>query len=255
MTKRQPLSEDGAFQIVPAVDVLDGKVVRLHRGDYERVTVYAADPASQAQRWVAAGAELVHVVDLAGARSGDPDPDLWHRLGSAGVPFQVGGGIRSVESARAALAAGAARVVIGTAAVWDPALPAEIVAEVGPQAVVAAIDVRDGRATGAGWRDGGRQLGEVLTDLVRSGVERALVTGISRDGTMDGPDLVLMARAAAIAPDLRLLASGGVGSLADLETTRNAGYEGVIVGRALYEARFTLAEALAVAGGEPRPSA
>jgi phosphoribosylformimino-5-aminoimidazole carboxamide ribotide isomerase len=232
------------LQVIPAVDVLEGRAVRLLRGDYDQVTVYADDPVEQALVWHSQGADLVHVVDLDGARSGDPDLGLWHRLAEAGVPFQVGGGIRSAALARAAIAAGAARVVMGTTAVWSP----DVLAEVGdPARVIAAIDVREGSATGAGWTDGGRDFAAVLDDLARHGVERLLVTGIGRDGTMDGPDVELVS---AVTGDGRfaVLASGGVGDLDDLRVVAGIGCEGVIVGRALYEGRFTLAEARAVGG-------
>src|SRR5688572_27931571 len=108
------------MQVIPAVDVLDGKVVRLLRGSFSDVTVYGSNPVAIAANWIEGGARLVHLVDLEGARSGRPDPSLWHRFGAAGVPFQVGGGIRDVETARAALDSGAERVVLGTAAVWNP---------------------------------------------------------------------------------------------------------------------------------------
>jgi phosphoribosylformimino-5-aminoimidazole carboxamide ribotide isomerase len=230
------------LQIIPAVDVLEGRAVRLLRGDYDQVTVYADDPVEQALVWHSQGAELVHVVDLDGARSGDPDLGLWRRLAGAGVPFQVGGGVRTAALARAALAAGAARVVMGTAAVWSP----DVLVEVGdPARVIAAVDVRERSATGGGWTDEGRDLEAVLDDLARYRIERLLVTGIGRDGTMAGPDVELLSE---VTQDGRfaVLASGGVGDLDDLGAVAGIGCEGVIVGRALYEGRFTLAEARAV---------
>jgi phosphoribosylformimino-5-aminoimidazole carboxamide ribotide isomerase len=227
-------------QIIPAVDVLDGRVVRLMHGDYDRVTVYADDPVARAAAWVEEGAPLVHVVDLAGARSGDPDSRLWELLTEAGVPFQVGGGIRTASVARAALQAGALRVVMGTAAVWDPGILAEVGAA---DRVVAAVDVRGGRATGAGWLDEGRALDDVLDGLAAAGVRRMLVTGISRDGTMEGPETELL-RSVMADGRFAVIASGGVGSLDDIAAVGRLGCEGVIVGRALYEGRFSLAAAL-----------
>lgn len=227
-------------QIIPAVDVLEGRVVRLMHGDYDRVTVYADDPVARAGAWVADGAPLVHVVDLAGARSGEPDAALWRSLAAAGVPFQVGGGIRTAEVARTALEAGAQRVVMGTAAVWDPA----ILADVGDaDRVVAAVDVKGGRATGAGWLDEGRPIDRVLAGLAGVGVRRMLVTGISRDGTMEGPETELLG---SVVADGRfaVIASGGVGSLDDIGAVARLGCEGVIVGRALYESRFSLPDAI-----------
>lgn len=234
------------MQLIPAVDVLDGKVVRLVEGDFDRVTVYADDPVEQAAAWQEAGAALVHVVDLAGARDGTPSEPLWRALSDAGVRFQVGGGIRSPQAAGRAVEAGAARVVMGTAAVWQPELLAATVAELGAAQVVAALDVRGGRAAGQGWLDEGRLLPEVVADLVGAGVVRALVTGIGRDGTMQGPDLDVIAAVQAVAPGLAILGSGGVAELGDLVELAAVGVEAAIVGRALYEAAFTVEEALAL---------
>ncbi len=231
------------FQIIPAVDVLDGKVVRLLHGKYDHVTVYSEDPVAQAKEWVDQGADLVHVVDLEGARTGSPNRGLWERLGRGEIPFQIGGGIRTSKMAIEALEAGASRVVLGTAAVWNP----EILAEIGSlDRVVAAVDVtKDGKAKGQGWLDAGKSLGEVIDGLAANGVVRALVTGIGRDGTMEGPEAELTRR---VIEDGRLavIASGGVGTLGDLGPIAALGAEAVIVGRALYESRFTVADAIAL---------
>lgn len=235
------------MQVIPAVDVLGGRVVRLVEGDYERVTAYADDPAAQALEWMAGGAPLVHVVDLDGARNGVHDEALWRRLAAAGIRFQVGGGIRAVRTAEAAIAAGAARVVMGTAAVWNPGLVAEVGAAVGAERLVVALDVRRGRATGAGWRDEGRELAAVVRNIVAAGVVRVLATGIGRDGTMAGPDLDLIREVQREGPDLAVLGSGGVGTLDDLRTLAATGVEGAIIGRALYEGRFTVRQAVAAA--------
>ncbi len=233
------------FEIIPAVDVLGGRVVRLHRGDYDQVTVYGDDPAAQAAQFMADGAARVHVVDLAGARDGTHAVDLWRSLAAAGVEFQVGGGIRTPETAATAIGAGAGRVVVGTAAIWEPEVLAEIAATVGPERVVVAVDVRGGKATGAGWRDEGRDLATVLSQVVDAGVPRVLVTGIARDGTMAGPDTDLLEATVSIAPQLAVIASGGVGTMEDIVDVANRSVEGVIVGRALYEGAFTLPDAIA----------
>lgn len=233
--------------VIPAVDVLDSRVVRLRQGRYDDVTIYADDPAAMVTSWVDQGAEIVHVVDLAGARDGVGDRAMWASLGATGVPFQIGGGIRSLEAAEAAIEAGAARVVLGTAAVWEPELVAQIVGSIGADRVVAAIDVRAGRATGAGWLDPGRDLVDVLGGLAGAGVTRALATGIATDGTLAGPDTGLLESIHEAAPDLALIASGGVGSLDDVTAVANLDVEAVIVGRALYDDRFTFAEAQAAA--------
>lgn len=227
------------LEVIPAVDVLDGRVVRLQRGDYARVTEYGSHPVDVARRWLDQGADRVHVVDLIGARSGATDFDLWERMAAAGVVFQAGGGIRTAQQARAVLAIGADRVVMGTAAVWEPSALEGL-----GEAVVAAVDVRGDKATGAGWLDDGRQVGEVLDRLAAVGVERLLVTGISRDGMLTGPDIELTEHVVA---DRRfgVIASGGVGGLNDIDRLSDLGCEAVVVGRALYEGRFTLADALA----------
>jgi len=243
MERTEPL------QIIPAVDVLDGAVVRLLRGDFDRVTRYDDDPVAVARHWVEEGAGLVHVVDLGAAGGGAPDRDLWRRLGAAGISFQVGGGIADGATAVAALEAGARRVVVGSAALRPDGTAAAIVDAVGADRVVGAIDVRDGRARGGGWRDAGVPLDVAVVRLVVAGIERVLVTGIERDGAMVGPDLGLIGDVAAIAPGVQITASGGVGDLGDLVAIAATGCEGVIVGRALYEGRFTLADALAAVGG------
>ena len=229
--------------IIPAVDMLDGQVVRLRQGRYDDVTIFADDPAEQLRSWGEQGAKIVHVVDLAGARDGNGDQEMWRRLGATAVPFQIGGGIRTREAAEAVIDAGASRVVLGTAAVWQPDLVGEIVNAVGPDRVVAAIDVRSGMATGAGWLDGGRRLADVLSDLASVGVVRALATGIATDGTLAGPDIGLLEQVIELAPSLALIASGGVGSLEDIAAVAGLNVEAVIVGRALYDDKFTFAQA------------
>jgi phosphoribosylformimino-5-aminoimidazole carboxamide ribotide isomerase len=234
--------------VIPAVDMLDGKVVRLRRGRYDDVTVYGDDPARQLLDWGEQGARIVHVVDLAGARDGAGDRAAWRRLGATGVPFQIGGGIRNLETALAVIESGAARVVLGTAAVWEPEEVSRIVAGVGAEHVVAAIDVRGNMATGAGWLDEGRALGDVLSDLATAGVVRALATGITTDGTLTGPDLSLMRNVISLAPEMALIASGGVGTLDDIRAIAGLDVEAAIVGRALYDEKFTFARAEAAAG-------
>jgi phosphoribosylformimino-5-aminoimidazole carboxamide ribotide isomerase len=233
--------------VIPAVDVLGGAVVRLFRGDFSAVTTYDRDPVAVASRWVAEGAEIVHVVDLDGARSENRSAHLARSLGAAGVPFQIGGGIRASGIARGAIRDGASMVVIGSVAIHDVPALAAIVDAVGKSAVVAAIDVRAGLAVGSGWSDDGMALETVVRRVVDCGVGAALVTGIEHDGVMDGPNTEILETVRATAPGLSLIASGGVGSLDDLAMLRDRGHEAAIVGRALYEERFTLEEAIAAA--------
>lgn len=231
------------MQIIPAVDVLDGRIVRLHRGRYDRATSYGDDPGAQVARFAEDGAEVVHVVDLSAARSGHPTQGLWEHLVDMGVPIQAGGGIRDAATAAALTNRGVARCVIGTAALSPEGPLREIIGTVGPDAVVVGLDVRDGRARGSGWTDMGRPLREVVEWIVSCGAVRALVTGIDTDGTMAGPDHALLNRVSELAPGMAILASGGVGSLDDIEQLAAAGWEAAIVGKALYEGAFTLPEA------------
>jgi phosphoribosylformimino-5-aminoimidazole carboxamide ribotide isomerase len=235
--------------VIPAVDVLGGNVVRLFQGDYEAVTTYSDTPAIVASRWAHEGASIVHVIDLEGARSGEPSSALWCDLGDANVTFQIGGGIRGASRARQAIDCGASRVVIGSAAVHNPVALGAIVEAVGSAAVVAAIDVRAGMAVGSGWLDDGADLATVVARVVDAGVGTALVTGIESDGALEGPNIEILETVRAIAPDLSLIASGGVSSLPDLAMLRDGGYEAAIVGRALYENRFSLPEAIEEATG------
>ncbi len=235
------------MQFIPAIDVLDGRVVRLLRGSYDDVTVYADDAVAVARDHTDRGADLIHVVDLGAARDGSDHARtaLARGLSEAGISFQIGGGIRTPVVARTTVDAGADRIVVGTAAVADPQGFASIVEEVGPDAVVAAVDVRDGRARGSGWEDKGAPVREVLERVVGEGVGWALVTGISRDGTLDGPDLDLLDGVRRGWPGLRIIASGGVGTLDDLRVLAGAGFDAVVSGRALFEGRFTVEEAIA----------
>jgi phosphoribosylformimino-5-aminoimidazole carboxamide ribotide isomerase len=232
-------------QIIPAVDVLDGAVVRLQQGRFDRVTTYGDDPVSVVAGFVSEGAEVVHVVDLGGARSGEPNHALWARLGDAQVPFQAAGGIRDAAGAEEILAFGAVRVVTGTTAVWNEAELRAMVAAAGP-ALVVAVDVKYGQAVGAGWADSGRPMHAVVASAVEAGAARLMVTSVAGDGMLSGPDLALLSDIVGAAR-LPVIASGGVGTIDDVTAVRGLGVEAVVIGRALYEGRFTLTEALEAA--------
>jgi phosphoribosylformimino-5-aminoimidazole carboxamide ribotide isomerase len=213
-----------AIEVIPAVDVLGDEAVRLEQGDYDRVVERAAEPVALARRWVEAGAARVHLVDLDGARSGRVRPELVAAVAEAVRPakLQASGGIRSLDDARALLAAGADRVIVGTAAWPDPEPWLELGA-------VIALDVRDGRVMSRGWTEGaGPTLDEALARL---GGARVLLTAIDRDGTLAGPDLDLVGRAATAGA--RVLAAGGVRSPEDVDALAAAGAEAAVVGRAL----------------------
>jgi phosphoribosylformimino-5-aminoimidazole carboxamide ribotide isomerase len=235
------------LEILPAIDVLGGRAVRLAGGKREAVTLEGGDPAELAARLAAEGAERLHLVDLDGAFSGVPSVDLVERVSAAGgLPLQIGGGYRSLEAIAAALDAGADRVMVGTAAL-TPGFVEDAVARFG-QALVVAVDVRDGRVAVEGWTQVSELApGDLAARCAALGVERLLVTSAARDGSLSGPDLALVDEV--LGADLPVLAAGGIASLDDLRALRRAGCEGAVVGSALLAGRFTLAEALAVAAG------
>lgn len=234
------------MEIWPAIDLKAGQVVRLAEGDMARATVYAEDPAEVARAFAAQGAGNLHVVDLDGATAGSARnrESVMAILAATGARVQVGGGIRSMAAIEGWLAAGAARVVLGTAALEDPAL-VRLAARRFPGAIVVAVDARDGLVATRGWAEVSTvpavELGRRFAD---AGVAALLFTDIGRDGLMSGVNVAATAALAAAVP-LPVLASGGIASLADLAALRaQPGIAGAVVGRALYEGRFTLAEAL-----------
>jgi phosphoribosylformimino-5-aminoimidazole carboxamide ribotide isomerase len=237
-----------AFQVLPAVDLLGEDAVRLEQGDFGRVAA-RAQPEELVRRFAAAGARLIHVVDLDGARRGRIRPDVVARLAEAAAPanLQASGGIRSLADAGQLLAAGAARVVVGTAAVGEPEALERFAAELGDRLVV-AIDVRGGRVAARGWvEDTGLDASEVARRCAEAGVSRVLCTAIERDGMLGGPDLDLL-RGVRDASGLPVLAAGGIRSESDLAAVAAVGCEGAVVGRALLDGSLLLS---AVVGREP----
>ena len=238
--------------LFPAIDIRDGRAVRLIQGDYEQETRYDDDPVVAARRWVDGGARWLHIVDLDGARAGEPiNLDHVRRIVAAvDVPVQLGGGLRDSKKVEEAISAGAERVVLGTAAVRDPEM-AEAIAAAHGDRVVASVDARSGKVAAEGWtEESGLATTEVIAELTRRGLSRFVYTPVDVDGLMEGPDLDSL-REAAEATDGDLIYSGGIGSLDDLRAVAGLGIEnveGVIVGRALYEQRFTVAEARAALG-------
>ncbi len=235
--------------LYPAIDIRGGQAVRLLQGDYERETAYDADPVDAAVRWAGEGAEFLHVVDLDGAKAGEPrNLDAVRRIAAAvECPIQVGGGLRDSGAVASVLNAGAKRVVIGTAALKDPEfLDATI--EAHGDRIVVSVDARAGLVAVEGWTEAGEEgVVETVAALGERGVARFLCTAIEVDGTMEGPNLDELSRIAA-ATEAEVVASGGVGNLAHLESLAHdapPNLEGVIVGRALYERKFTVAEAIA----------
>ncbi len=227
--------------VIPAIDLRRGRVVRLRRGDPEAETVYADDPVAVARRFEEAGARRLHVVDLdAALGEGGNRGAIAAICRTVHARVQVGGGVRSVETAKELLAAGAARVVLGTRAVLDPAFVREAVAAAGDRVIV-ALDVGASRVRVAGWREEGPPLEEALDALEDAGAPRFLVTATEADGTLGGADLELYRRVLA-RTDRPVLASGGVRDAADVRALAELGVEGVVVGRALYEGTLRLEE-------------
>ncbi|GAC1441615.1 MAG: 1-(5-phosphoribosyl)-5-[(5-phosphoribosylamino) methylideneamino]imidazole-4-carboxamide isomerase [Solirubrobacteraceae bacterium] len=232
------------MRLYPAIDILDGNAVRLVQGDFAQRTEYAADPLEAALAWREAGAERLHVVDLDGARAGEPvNLDHVERIvRESGLSVQLGGGLRSPAALERAAAAGAERLVLGTAAFTD--LLEGALARFGERIVV-SIDVRGGKVSTAGWTEtGSLAAADAARELRARGVRQFAYTDVDRDGMLAGGDVAgVRDVAAALGAECALIYSGGIGSLADLEALRSLPLAGVIVGKALYERRFTVAEA------------
>jgi phosphoribosylformimino-5-aminoimidazole carboxamide ribotide isomerase len=242
--------------LYPAIDIRGGKAVRLLQGDYARETTYDADPVDAAKRWAEEGAEFLHVVDLDGAKAGEPQNlESVRRIATAvECPIQVGGGLRDQTSVAAVLDAGAERVVIGTAALRNPDFLQAMV-DAYADRVVVSVDAREGKVALAGWVEiSDVDVAAAVAELGERGVARFLCTAIEVDGTMEGPAVDELSRIAA-ATEAQVIASGGVGALAHLEALVGMAapnIEGVIVGRALYEGRLTVGEAIAALAGPSR---
>ncbi len=234
------------MEVIPAIDLRDGKCVRLYQGDYNRETVFSDDPASVALDWQESGAARIHVVDLDGAATGAlANLEALRRICRAvRVPVQAGGGIRDVDSATRVMDAGAQRIILGTAAVKEPSLVERACSRFGAEAVAVGVDARDGMAAVRGWRE---TTGVSALDLMRSmadlGVRRFVYTDISRDGTLTSPNFEAIEDVAARC-DAALVVSGGVASSEHVARLAAMGVEGVIIGRALYTGDVALKEAI-----------
>jgi len=262
----QQLPAPAAMQIIPAIDLLDGQCVRLHQGDYDQVTRFSDDPVAQALSWQSQGARRLHLVDLDGARTGQPVNDQVIKAITTAlhIPVQLGGGVRSVERAEELLACGLDRVILGTVAIEHPELVEELCRR-HPGRIVVGIDAKDGLVATRGWIETSTVR---ATDLAKRfegcGVAAIISTDIATDGTLAGPNLNAL-RAMAEASSIPVIASGGIGTLEDILSLLSLaplGVEGVIVGRALYDGAVDLAEALEAVGPErlqdaltsPKPS-
>jgi phosphoribosylformimino-5-aminoimidazole carboxamide ribotide isomerase len=240
-----------SFAVIPAIDLRSGCVVRLKQGDYAQQTTYAADPRELAQRYADAGARWLHLVDLDGARSGNLDNlAVIEAIAASGMQIQAGGGVRAEDDLRRLFDAGVQRVVLGSVAIRDPERVAGWLAIHGAERLTIALDTRriDGHwaLPSAGWTElETRTLDELAPWYAVRGARHLLCTDIDRDGMLAGFNLDLYRHLAESVPHLAVQASGGVRSLDDIRAARAAGARGVILGRALLEGRFTVAEALA----------
>lgn len=235
------------MQVIPAVDLMNGKVVRLSRGDPETAKVYSqfGGPVETAQEWKRQGAEKLHIIDLDAAfQTGNNISVISKIAESVGLPIQVGGGIRTFEAAEKLLNAGISQVILGALAFSDPDAIGRIREKFGLNRVLVALDNKEGRIMVEGWKTA-TQFGieEALDKFAKMNVKTFLITSITKDGTLSGPDLETLAQACQY-PNVDVLAAGGIGSLTDLIALKRVGVAGAVVGKALYEGRFTLKEAI-----------
>lgn len=238
------------MELIPAIDLLDGKVVRLHQGRYDEVTVYDDDPVAAAKKFEQQGAERLHVVDLDGARKGSPAHVrlIQGILRGTSLRVQIGGGVRNEDVAGQWIDAGAARVVLGTIVVKAPDEARAICARY-PNAVIVALDARDGKVAVEGWKEQSEQgVADLATEVDRWNIAGILYTNIQKDGTREGPDVEgtawLQGQVGAT-----VIASGGIGALEHLRALSAAGVRAAVCGRALYSGTFTLSEAFAALEG------
>ena len=239
------------MELIPAIDLIDGKCVRLYQGDYSQETVYADDPVEVALRWESLGASRIHIVDLDGARSGNPDnlKFVERIVGAVQVPVQMGGGVRTLDSARRIIEAGIQRVMLGTVAVHDPQIVHNACAEFGSEGVVVAVDSKDGKVAVSGWTSASEiQATDLVASMMEVGVQTFLCTDISRDGTLSGPNYTLMQDLVEVAGE-GVIAAGGIASMEHLHRLAKNGVGAVVVGKALYTGDIDLAEAIHSVGG------
>ena len=231
--------------VIPAIDILDGKCVRLHKGDFSQKKIYSENPADVAHRFVDAGFSLLHVVDLNGARQGQVTS--WRSIEEIakvkGVRIEVGGGVRTSDHIRQLLGTGAERVVIGSVAAKSPDLTNYWIEQFGAERIVIGMDVKEGSVAISGWlEDSHRPPTEFLFDMVSRKARTFIVTDVSRDGTLEGTNVEFFASLKQAFPAIELFASGGIAALSDIVALKRSGINGVIVGKALYEGRLTLAD-------------
>jgi phosphoribosylformimino-5-aminoimidazole carboxamide ribotide isomerase len=237
------------MEIIPAIDLRHGKCVRLYQGDYAQETVFSEDPVGMAQRWQAEGAKRLHLVDLDGAAAGEPrnTAAIQQIVGVVRIAVQVGGGIRRLEIVKQLLQIGVQRVILGTAAVQEPALVEEACRRFGP-AIIVSVDARDGFVSTHGWLEESRiTAAELVQRMTKLGVERFIYTDVARDGTLTGPNFEAI-EALQATTHLPIIVAGGISAVSHIQRLSQIGVEGAIVGTALYTGDIDLAEALAAVG-------
>jgi len=240
--------------ILPAIDILSGKCVRLFQGDYNKETVYSDTPAEMAEKWEKAGAEYIHLVDLDGAKKGRPiNIDTIKAICcSVSIPCEIGGGIRTQADAEVLFNAGVARVIVGTAACGNRELVTALLHRYGCDKIVIGIDAKDGNVAVKGWlEDSGIDALDLAVQFSGVGISRFIYTDISRDGALTGPNFEAVIKFCKAVPTCQVIASGGVGNLEHVtklvEMSKNMkNLEGVIIGKALYDNKITLEEILEI---------
>jgi phosphoribosylformimino-5-aminoimidazole carboxamide ribotide isomerase len=239
------------LQLIPAIDLMNGKIVRLTHGDPKTAKVYRqfGGPVETAKKWKAEGARKLHIIDLDAALGMGNNLSIIAEIAeSADLPIQVGGGIRNIEAVERVLKLGVSQVILGALAFSDPKAVTQIQQEFGAASVIVALDNRDGKIMVEGWKTATAiGIKEALEKFAALGVKAFLVTSITKDGTLSGPDLDTL-REACQFPNVEIIAAGGIGGLNDLVALKRVGVEGVVIGKALYEGRFTLKEALKLMG-------
>lgn len=240
------------MKIIPAIDIRGGNCVRLFQGDYAKETVYGTDPAAQAKAWQDAGAEIIHLVDLDGAKAGHPVnlEAIEAICKNVTIPCELGGGIRTLDDAKQVLDLGISRIILGTVACDDPTLAETFINHFGTEKIVLGIDAKNGKVATRGWIEtSGTDAFSLAKKLYLFGVSRIIYTDIATDGALCGPNLNAMANLCDLLPECKIIASGGVSGakdIRDLQALNKENLEGVIVGKALYDGRVTFADLDAV---------
>ena len=240
------------MELIPAIDLMKGEIVRLTHGDPETARVYDqfGGPLETAEKWKAEGATKLHIIDLDAALGNENNLLIIAEIAeNVDLPIQVGGGIRSIDSVEKVLKLGVSQVILGAFAFSDPKAITQIQQRFGAESVIVALDNRNGKIMVEGWKTAtGLGIKEALEKFAKLGVKMFLVTSIAKDGTLSGPDLDTLLEVCQN-PDVRVIAAGGIGSLDDLRALKHVGVEGAVIGKALYEGKFTLKEALNAVGG------